>query len=221
MMRRTLEVEARWLADEVERSGFHQAGDSIGLVYGWLWQCDPEAAVHWLAGYGNAVTLEFESRGWMRPAFGPLWRAMRIALKCGCSMVRSRISGRPHVLTLRLAQPIHPGGDCRRPALSERLTTRGLMPLSMGLGGPRSGGVMWWKGPSSRTRTAHLNSASTTPVGRCRVVRVDSTTGGPDSTCGDSTVVVGRADGSEFSYTTPGGRYMGTVSSFEPVPVGV
>jgi hypothetical protein len=62
--------------------GFHQAGDPDrhGRTGG-CGQCDPEAAVQWLAQYCNAVTLEFESREWMRPPFSPLWRAMSIALR--------------------------------------------------------------------------------------------------------------------------------------------
>ena len=115
LMTAALEVEARWLADQVQQSGFDQAGDAIGMVFGWLWQCDYAAAVQWLARYGDAVTVEFESRGWMRPAFGPLWRALSGALKvrlADAEINDFQAAARAHLGDW--PSPLHRRRDCRR-----------------------------------------------------------------------------------------------------------
>jgi antitoxin (DNA-binding transcriptional repressor) of toxin-antitoxin stability system len=85
MMVGALESAARWLADDAIKSGFHQAGDSIGRVFAWLWDCDPDKAVTWLAAYGISVIEEFQSRGFMRPSFGVLWEVLANALGVGLS----------------------------------------------------------------------------------------------------------------------------------------
>ena len=80
MMAATLDSEAEWLATDVGRSGFHRARDSIGMVLGWIWECDPAEAVHWFARCSIAVTDQFERRQWAPPPFDQLWRTLSAAL---------------------------------------------------------------------------------------------------------------------------------------------
>ncbi|UQX13416.1 type II toxin-antitoxin system Phd/YefM family antitoxin [Candidatus Mycobacterium methanotrophicum] len=195
MMYAAIEAEARFLADDVERSGFHQAGDSIGMVFGWLWQCDPDAAVEWLAKYAYAVTSEFESRGWARPAFGPLWRAMRIAVKV--RLLDGEVRDFEEAVRTRLS-------DWQHPFTPDELSGR---PRPRKVDDPwpdtRGSDIGW-----AKRRWRHVEPGMFVPnpdngfelsvgdAGWCRVDRVDDT---------GSDIVLQRTDGSEFSYTTPGG----------------
>lgn len=106
MMRATLDSEADWLATDVGRSGFHQAGDSIGRVLGWIWDCDPEEAVHWFAQYSIAVTEQFERRQWARPPLAPLWRALSIAL--GVRLTKDEISDYEQAVRAHLSDYSNP-----------------------------------------------------------------------------------------------------------------
>lgn len=80
MMSATIDSCAHWITNDATATGFHQAGDPIGIVFGWLWRADRHKAMDWLAVYTDTLTGIFEGRSYARPAFAPLWRALRIAL---------------------------------------------------------------------------------------------------------------------------------------------
>lgn len=80
MMSATIDSCAHWITNDATTTGFHQAGDPIGIVFGWLWRADRHKAMDWLAVYTDTLTGIFEGRSYARPAFAPLWRALRIAL---------------------------------------------------------------------------------------------------------------------------------------------
>lgn len=129
MMRATLDSEADWLATDVGQSGFHQAGDSIGRVLGWIWDCDPEEAVHWFARYSIAVTDQFERRRWARPR-SPLSGGSIDRIGCSPDQRRDlRLrTGHPRP-PQRLLKPVQLRRD-RRTGRLRRGTIRGPTPPS-------------------------------------------------------------------------------------------
>lgn len=72
---------AAWWVGEIPRSGYRNAGDNLGRLLAWTWECDEAAAVKWFASYALALFDQLEDRHIARPAFGPLWWGVTVALR--------------------------------------------------------------------------------------------------------------------------------------------
>lgn len=80
LLQPAVRAEATRFADEVEKTGYHHAGNTIGQLLGWLWDSSADAALRWFAGYATELTAALGDRRIARPPFDPLWKAVRIAL---------------------------------------------------------------------------------------------------------------------------------------------
>lgn len=75
---------ANRFAQEVMDSGYMgHVGDDIGLIFAWLWNCDPPSAVRWVAEYAHTFTRALREAGYSRPEFRQLWYAMSTGLGVG------------------------------------------------------------------------------------------------------------------------------------------
>src|SRR5699024_2914128 len=68
-------------AGEIDNDGYHHAGNAIGQILGWLWQCSDVAALRWLARYAAALTDALARRRINGPPFDPLWRSVSLSLQ--------------------------------------------------------------------------------------------------------------------------------------------
>lgn len=121
LMAAAIDESANWLADDVAKSGFFQAGDDIGRVFAWLWRCDPDQAVHYLGSYAHKVTNTFEARGMVRPGLKVLADTLNVAL--GVSLTKDEARDFQEYARPRLREWYHPfsaqeleGGDRPRDA---------------------------------------------------------------------------------------------------------
>lgn len=81
MMNATINAAAQWITNDAAATGFSQAGEPIGRVFGWLWRSDRHKTMKWLAVYAEAVAQAFDNHGYATPTFAPLWHAFKEALK--------------------------------------------------------------------------------------------------------------------------------------------
>lgn len=73
-------AEAVRFADEIEKDGYHHAGNAVGQILAWLWESSSDAALRWFARYATELTDALRDLRIARPPFDPLWGAVRIAL---------------------------------------------------------------------------------------------------------------------------------------------
>lgn len=74
------DAQAARFAVEVEATGYHHVGNTVGAVLSWLWESAPAAALHWLAHYADALAAALADRAVAAPPFRALWPAVTIAL---------------------------------------------------------------------------------------------------------------------------------------------
>ena len=85
LLRPVIRAEATRFSDEIEKDGYHHAGNTIGQILAWLWESSSDAAVGWAASYAAELTDALTARRISRPPFDPFWRAVRMALSIGLS----------------------------------------------------------------------------------------------------------------------------------------
>lgn len=106
LMGSAIDDAASWLVGDVVKSGFFQAGDSIGRVFAWLWRCDPDQAVRFLGIYAHKVTEIFEARGLARPGLKVLAATLNVAL--GVSLTKDEIRDFQEYARSQLSTWYHP-----------------------------------------------------------------------------------------------------------------
>lgn len=74
-------AEASYFVEEIEQDGYRNAGDGIGKVLAWAWECSPDTAVRWFRIYVYALFGTLDGLRIGRPAFGQLWSAVRVGLR--------------------------------------------------------------------------------------------------------------------------------------------
>ncbi|QIV79877.1 hypothetical protein [Mycolicibacterium frederiksbergense] len=72
---------AAWMADRVEEVGYRHAGDDIGRILAWTWECREDTAVTWFGTYVEALVEILSSRAIARPSFTSVWWALTVALR--------------------------------------------------------------------------------------------------------------------------------------------
>lgn len=80
LLRPAVRAEATRFSGEIEKDGYHHAGNTIGQILGWLWESSSGVAVCWTAHYAAELADALTARRIARPPFDPFWKAVQLAL---------------------------------------------------------------------------------------------------------------------------------------------